>query len=220
MNQKDFFLRTYPFLLVFFVFAFFGMGMLAYHGKDTLHLEYNQIHHPWLDWFFKYYTDIGTTGTLLVILWILLKQHSWRMLLHLAVPYFILTVGSTIIKRIFFIHVHRPTYYFDQKKIDLHLVEGVSSQIPFTFPSGHSMNAFLFFLFLCLLFKNKWLQLCFALLACAVAISRVYLSKHFVLDTVAGSFMGVFGLMFCYYWIGSWQHPKWLDKKIMQTKPK
>ena len=122
---------------------------------------------------------------------------------------------GTFVKRNFFKHVHRPTYYFEQKGIDLHLIEGVSSQIPYTFPSGHTAEAFLLMLFICMVSKSKWVQIIAVILAITMAYSRVYLSKHFVIDTIGGAFLGTFLIVLMYY---IFQHRKsvFLHKKILK----
>lgn len=62
-----------------------------------------------------------------------------------------------------------------------------------SFPSGHTMGAFGFFLILNhFMPANKWyISLTFFLLACACAYSRIYLGQHFFSDVVAGSLIGV-----------------------------
>ena len=61
-----------------------------------------------------------------------------------------------------------------------------------SFPSGHTMGAFGFFLILNhFMPANKWyISLPFFLLACACAYSRIYLGQHFFSDVVAGSLIG------------------------------
>jgi membrane-associated phospholipid phosphatase len=63
----------------------------------------------------------------------------------------------------------------------------------FSFPSGHTMGAFGFFLILNhFMPANKWyISLIFFLLACACAYSRIYLGQHFFSDVLAGSIIGV-----------------------------
>lgn len=217
MKQKDFFLKTYPFFIVFFCFMFVGMAFIAYFGKEDLHLIINSYYSNFSDTFFKYYTDIGTTGTLIVILGIIIYKFSYRILAIYVSGFVAITLITTLVKRSFYIHVHRPTWYFHLKEINLHLVDGVASQTPYTFPSGHTANAFFCYLFLCLIIKSKYLQFLFGIMAFLVAFSRVYLSKHFVLDTLGGALVGVGCLVFSYYFFinKDW---KWLSKKIVSSK--
>ncbi len=82
----------------------------------------------------------------------------------------------------------------------LHILEGVSEKYKYGFFSGHSANAFGFALASVLAFKqdrrlegNKWLKLYIWLVpvwAFLVAISRVFVGKHFVGDILVGFFAG------------------------------
>lgn len=213
MHNRNDILRELPwFFGLYFVVVFAGITALAYFGKENLHLYFNNFHTNFFDFFFKYYTDIAVNGTLAFLLIYILWKRTWFYFLLLAIPYLSGSLISTFIKKIFFEHVHRPTYYFQLRNINLHLVEGVKNQIPYTFPSGHSLNAFLFFALLCLLFKHKSLQILFFLMMILVMISRVYLSKHFMLDTIGGSLLGMMIFTFTYYFL---QQKDWsfLDRK-------
>ena len=86
-----------------------------------------------------------------------------------------------------------------------------------TFPSGHSLTAAIISMTLCLLTKNRWLQLFFALHFPSIAISRIYLSRHFAIDTVGGSFIGFFIFIFMYYIINQSNKPK-LDQKFINNE--
>ncbi|MFA4930373.1 MAG: phosphatase PAP2 family protein [Patescibacteria group bacterium] len=63
----------------------------------------------------------------------------------------------------------------------------------YSFPSGHSAFAFFIAYFLTNHYKyNAKINLAFYLLAFLVAFSRVYLGVHFVIDVMAGAFLGLF----------------------------
>jgi undecaprenyl-diphosphatase len=57
-----------------------------------------------------------------------------------------------------------------------------------SFPSGHSKNAFTAFAIL----GSRWrrLRLPLGLLACLIAVSRVYVGVHWPLDVIVGSIVG------------------------------
>ena len=59
---------------------------------------------------------------------------------------------------------------------------------PFSFPSGHSMNAFA----VCTVLRcsSRRLAPALALLAASIAASRVVLGMHYVSDVIVGSAMG------------------------------
>ena len=57
-------------------------------------------------------------------------------------------------------------------------------------PSNHSANFFAGSLFLLTIFKVNRYSLIFLLISCSVAISRIYLGKHFPYQVFAGAFYG------------------------------
>ena len=57
-------------------------------------------------------------------------------------------------------------------------------------PSNHSANFFAGSLFLLTIFKVNRYSLIFLLISCFVAISRMYLGKHFPFQVFAGAFFG------------------------------
>jgi membrane-associated phospholipid phosphatase len=61
----------------------------------------------------------------------------------------------------------------------------------FSFPSGHTTTAFCIFFGLALLIPNKKIGTTLIILASLIGFSRTYLSYHFLMDLVAGSFLGV-----------------------------
>jgi undecaprenyl-diphosphatase len=70
----------------------------------------------------------------------------------------------------------------------------LGAQVPAgqSFPSAHSAVAFFAAYFITKTLKLKKWEMCVAyLLALLVAVSRIYLGAHFVLDTIAGAFLGM-----------------------------
>lgn len=217
-QSKDLIKGQWPFFISFFTINFIGLMAISYFGKDYLHLYFNHhFHYPVFDYFFKYYTDIATTYVLISILIYIILKNNWRNLIFLSWSVLTASLAGLIIRRSFFKDVHRPTYYFELKNIKLNLVEGVESQIPYTFPSGHSILAIILCFYFCTQVKSRLLQFIFCLLMMLVAVGRVYLSKHFVLDTIGGSMIGLFFVILGYYLI--LQSPNTgLDRKILKIR--
>lgn len=217
-QQRDLIKWLWPFFLMFFVINFTGVLAISYFGKDELHLHFNQqYHHQIFDVFFKYYTDIATTYVFIAILLYVIAKKSYRHFGFLVITGLFSSMAGTLIKRSIFVHGHRPTYYFELKEIPLRLVEGVESQIPYTFPSGHTVLATIICFYLCMQIKNRGLQFVLTLLMGLVAVGRVYLSKHFVIDTIGGSMVGLFFAILGYYFIWNSSNEK-LDQKIFKQK--
>lgn len=217
-QQRDLLKWLWPFFLMFFVINFTGVFAIAFLGKEELHLHFNQnFHHSITDQFFRFYTDLATTYILIVLLLYIIFKKTWRHLGFLVFSGALASFAGRLIKRNFFVHGHRPTYYFELKNVPLRLIEGVESQIPYTFPSGHTILATIIFFYLCMQTKNRWLQFVLCAMMGLVAIGRVYLSKHFVIDTIGGSMVGLFFAILGYYFIWNSTHEK-LEQKIIKRK--
>lgn len=219
MEQKrDLLSWQWPFFFIFFVINFIGLVATAYYGRDELHLHFNESYHNiCFDYFFKYYTDLATTYVLLMIVLHIIWKKTWKHLLFVGVAAALSSVFSSVIKRSLFVHGHRPTYYFSQKHIELRLIDGVESQIPYTFPSGHTVLAVILCFYLCMQTRNRYIQIFLSLLMGLVAVGRVYLSKHFVIDTIGGSMIGLFFAILGYYFIWNSSNEK-LNRKIIPGK--
>lgn len=219
MEQKrDLLSWQWPFFLIFFGINFTGLLLTAFYGRDEFHLNFNRSYHNFLlDQFFKYYTDIATTYVLIALILYIFWKKTWKDLTFIALTAAVSSLASSLIKRTLFVHGHRPTYYFSQRKIELRLVDGVESQIPYTFPSGHTVLAVILCFYLCMQIKNRTWQIVISLLMGLVAVGRVYLSKHFVIDTIGGSMIGLFFAILGYYFI--WNCPgEKFNRKIIPVK--
>lgn len=197
-------------------FIYFGIGIVLFlnYKRATIHAVVNQYNAPWADLFFKYYTHIGYGATALLILPYLFFKRSIRTLL-LGISTIVTSgVMVQLLKKLVFGEFHRPAFVLESFS-QYHLVEGVLVHQFFTFPSGHSATSFAFFIFLAFLFsKNHYSQILFAFLAILSAFSRIYLSQHFMIDTVGGGLVGVFGFTISYYWVYKIKSKK-LDTKLI-----
>lgn len=218
MNYKQDILKNNAFFFIgLLLYCFVGLAFIQYYGKDDLHLLINTIWTPFFDIFFKYFSKFGPIVFILSILFYVIAKEKFKTLFILLSAYLINFIIVTFVKKTFYIHVHRPTFYFEQKGIDLHLIDGVTSQIPYTFPSGHTAEAFLLMLFISLLIKKKWIPFFTISTAILMAFSRVYLSKHFLIDTIGGSILGTSVLIAVYYFFQS-KNSKLLDRKIIKMR--
>ena len=86
---------------------------------------------------------------------------------------------------------HRP-YYFLKDDPTFHKIANFTYHISNSFPSGHTTSIFALMTIFALVYQqSKLVPIVFFLGAILVAFSRIYLSQHFLIDVVAGSFIGV-----------------------------
>ncbi|MBK7084793.1 MAG: phosphatase PAP2 family protein [Flavobacteriales bacterium] len=103
---------------------------------------------------------------------------------------------------------------------DLYLVDGVTMHHHFSFPSGHATAAFSMCLALAVIDGQRRTGWAWALLACILAFSRVYLSQHFTEDVLAGALVGTGTAVVVYHPLfrASFSHRPWLDRRPFRKK--
>ncbi|SNT16582.1 Membrane-associated phospholipid phosphatase [Ekhidna lutea] len=181
-NTSTFFI---PYLILF------GIALIFFfyqsHGDFVLWL--NDLHNPIWNFFFKYWTHTGSVFfyAAVAIFFIVVRRRFGIMLSIIGVT---IAAISFLFKQVLFNTSPRPRIYFEGQKL-LDFVDGVNVLSFHSFPSGHSMAVFAMASFLAFMFQNRqhsWLLLIGASLT---AVSRVYLSQHFLIDIMAGSLIGL-----------------------------
>jgi membrane-associated phospholipid phosphatase len=173
-----------------------GVGLYFSVSIDKLagHVLLNQYNTSFFDTFFYYITYLGD-GVMSVIILAVVAIYNYRYALVGIISFVIAATITQILKVTVYDHIERPYIalwnYFHHDP-NSHLVR-VDEYIKLnnSFPSGHSTGAFAIFMFLALYSKNKWLGLACIIIAILTSFSRVYLSQHFVEDTLAGSVIGI-----------------------------
>lgn len=184
------------------------IGVLTY-GKIPSYLIVNKYNSPFQDFFFKYFTNFGDGLFAISILIAVMFFINFRKLFIGLATFLISGILCQIMKKIIFADQLRPSKYFSPDQ--LHYVDGVVLHSYNSFPSGHATTAFAIFLFLAYVFKNKFYQFVFAIIACLTAYSRVYLSQHFFGDIAAGGILGMSSFIIAYSLLNSVKI-KWFDK--------
>ncbi|MEQ9052657.1 MAG: phosphatase PAP2 family protein, partial [Marinoscillum sp.] len=148
----------------------------------------NSLHNPVWDIFFKYWTHTGSVYffTAICILLIFLNRRFGFILALIGIS--VLTI-SLFFKFILFPEAPRPIIYFEPGL--LHIVSGVDVLSMNSFPSGHAMAAFALGAFMSLMLQSNNYSSMFLIGASLTALSRIYLSQHFLIDVMAGSLIGV-----------------------------
>lgn len=183
-------MRTHTLRLFFITWLLFlipACAFLLMHNKGDFSLLMNKEHTMFADIFFTYFTHMGGIETTLCITFVLLLVRY-----QLAIVFLLNSIAVflviTALKEMF--QINRPVVFF-QENSEIYYVPGVTMLADYSFPSGHSSNAFCMGLTLSYMIKNKLVQILLCLAAIFVALSRIYLMQHFLIDVVAGSAIAV-----------------------------
>lgn len=123
-----------------------------------------------------------------IIIFLLIKRHT-REAITLGFIFSMAGIINTLIKLL----IHRPRPFFHPLVIEN----------DYSFPSGHAMNSFVFYMALVYLVyhftKNKKITIIAMIIACIlvllIGISRVYLGVHYPTDVIAGYVAGLLWLV-------------------------
>ncbi len=199
LPTKKYVLISLMILFVFtFVFGKFADELIEselYHFDQSI-IDWIQLFvRPQLTSIMKIFTFFGSTLALLFLLFLSVGLMIWQKKRWEA---FFLVIGiagggifNLLLKWIF--HRHRPTLH--------RLIE----ETGYSFPSGHSMGAFIFYGMLCMLFfmflKSRIAKAIMivstVLIIVMIGLSRVYLGVHYPSDVLAGYAAGGVWLTVC-----------------------
>lgn len=209
------------FLIPYFVIAIAVSVVLLLNKKIDLHIIINQHHNQFFDVFFKYITHLGD-GIIAIIVSVILLfiRYRWAIISIISS----LTIMGLIqfLKRVIFTDSYRPIKifrYFYEGTYKLYIIPGTDPGINNSFPSGHSTTVFATFFLLAIIVKNKSLKFIFFIIALLTAFSRVYLSWHFLGDTLAGSFIGISVTLIIFLLINK-SKKQFLDNSLIKKQNK
>lgn len=199
------FLKNNLFVLLLFAIAFgISVSFLLNYDKVTIHYYLNgYVGNTFLNYFFYYITYLGD-GTVAAFILLFILIYNIRLGLYATSSFLTATLLSITLKHQFYDDVNRPSFvfkYFDGRQLSV--VDETDLYIHNSFPSGHSTQAFSIFMCLAFTAKNPLYKLLFFILALLTAISRVYLSQHWLVDITFGSLIGIsFSLFYYFIFIG------------------
>lgn len=219
VGLKGFLKNNFLVLFIYLIAISISIGFLLNYEKTDIHYYLNQyVGNKYLNIFFYYITYLGD-GNVAVFILLAILIYNVRLGIYTTVTFLSASLCAIALKRLFFSHVDRPSRifkHFDPR--DLTLVDGVEQFIHNSFPSGHATQAFA--IFMCLIFavKNPFYKLLFFFIAFFTALSRVYLSQHWLNDITAGSIIGVFFSILFYYLLISRNKLQQFDKPLYRLK--
>jgi membrane-associated phospholipid phosphatase len=171
------------------VFWVTGFVLVVNTNQLELHKQLNGINNSFFDAVVPYATYLGDgffAILLVVILYFVQKKYSIILLIS-----FLISSGITqFLKQVVFPNAMRPMHYF-QNDACFHIVQGVVMHTQNSFPSGHATTCFAIFTTFALVWReNQKLQALFLVASILLALTRVYLSQHFLEDVLVGSVIG------------------------------
>jgi len=199
------------FYIPYLLFVLMLVILIGCNEKANLHLWIISFNSPAADVFFRYYTFVGDWIPYAVVGGLLF--YRYRMALFVLVSQLATGLVSILIKQTW--NEPRPILYFKQNfpDIQLHQILGEHMHSSHSFPSGHTITAFAFFLALAFFTKRPAIHFLYFVLAVLVGYSRIYLSQHFAIDVLAGSFVGVSVTVLCKFYFDK-RTMKWADGSL------
>lgn len=205
INQNRIFIISYVLILIA------GLISVLYFSKADIHLFLNSFHSSFFDKFFMYITYLGsgiTAGIIAVFLLFVRLRYS----IILSVSAISSGVVVQLLKRLLFSGCERPVVYF-REIAELYYVPGIDLHTHFSFPSGHSVTAFIIFGLIAFISDREPIKISALLVSFIISYSRVYLSQHFLVDILTGSFLGMITILF-FYWYFHTLKGTWLNKPV------
>ena len=198
--MKTIFRHNLFFFIPFLLWVLVGGILLLTFSRNELFFSVNQHYSPFLDKLNTVFSGYGRGDVIIIMLSSLLLIPAFRNRNYIVTTLFFGVLIPTII---FFAKLYfdtpRPLKFYGTRKV--HFVPWLDNLFETSFPSGHTIGAFGFFVLLSFyLPKNlKPWSLLFFLLALACAYSRLYLGQHFFADVYAGSIIGSLITTIIYY---------------------
>lgn len=184
------FLNRFYFILLALTIMFVGVILLFVNKPEAI-VYFSENRTPFGDSFFPHVTRMGEEPMYLIF-GVVFLYRKLRYSVFLALTGFVVMGVSYGLKSLF--AIDRPLAYFQKNGMleSINFVQGVDVHSAATsFPSGHAMSAFALYTFLIFLLpKRKRLVGPLFLIAMLVAISRVYIVQHFLIDVYVGSIIG------------------------------
>ena len=190
--------KTKVFSIPFFLLVG-GLSLwLLFYSKVEVELWVNAHNNPFLDNFFRFFTNLGD-GLAAILVSLIFILFNVRKGILLLTGYLLSGLIIQVLKLVDFPDMLRPVALIGNS-YPLHLVDGVKILTEHSFPSGHAGTAFALFFCLATYTDKKLLHFIALLTSMAIAYSRMYLSQHFLTDVIAGAVIGVFTSLLLLTW--------------------
>ncbi len=203
-------------ILLFFIG---GLALIQWLSPGHDILFFNDLRAEPLNSFFRFCTHLGEAWSF-VALGLAAFFVRYRFVVIIALTGILVMPVSYVLKDQ--IGHDRPITWFEQQAMldQLVLVPAVELASGRTsFPSGHTMAAFALFSVVTMMLPRRlaWMGLLTAYTAVLVAISRIFLVQHFLVDVLAGAAVGiaVAGVVFQINRLAWFTNLRFLDKSLL-----
>jgi membrane-associated phospholipid phosphatase len=201
------------FFIPLFIYLIAGAVILCCTGKGEISLLINRRHHEGLDALFMIITYIGDgLAAIIVILLVMLVVSRYYAML-LSITFLLCAIIIHFIKE--YADTPRPRRFFENIK-DIYYIKNLDIHSNYSFPSGHTAQAFGLFLIAAFMTGNKKIGFLFFVLAFLTGISRIYLMQHFFIDTYFGGLVGLIIAFFTYFLLEKYTRLKNLDSPLLK----
>ena len=180
-------------------------------GKDELFLLLNEDLGKAADQIFVFFTFLGD-GIWWIIALTLFYFFRKKYLPLLFLSFIISEIFVESCKFLLLPNEPRPIKAIGDQTL-IHTVTGVEMHTVSSFPSGHTTQAFVFFLLACLMINKKWVVTIGFLYALLIGYSRVYLAQHFPRDGAGGMLFACISVFISVFIYQQWFHHK--NKKAL-----
>lgn len=179
--------ENYYFFVPYAVFLVIVAIILTQINKGDAVIYFNDWRGSYWDSIFKLYSSLGE-GLYFGLFLVVIGIYRFKYAVMGVSLYFASGAVSQILKMIF--HIPRPKVFFEGTDLVTY-VPDFEIWASNSFPSGHATAGFTFFLYIALISRNRAISFVCLLMASMVAVSRVYLVQHFLIDIYVGSIIGV-----------------------------
>lgn len=184
---------TFISFLVFWEIADTVLNKERFLFDNSISIFFYSLRTPILTPIMQFFSFIGMDGILVFSIAIPLFFY-WKKLKHEAVLFTIMIGMGAVINILLKLVIPRPRPTFAPLAIEHSL----------SFPSGHSMNSFIFFMTLAYFLyhfthKKKYSLIAFfvaVIIILCIGISRIYLGVHYPSDVIGGYMAGLLWLLF------------------------
>ena len=172
-----------------------GLSILIFPKGEAV-LFFNSFYNGFFESTFALITLFGEfyVGLLIGVFFLFYKRK--KKLLPYLVSVLLNLLVIYLLKHKVFPHFDRP-YAFFADQIQYH--QNIKINRQFSFPSGHTSAAFVFFTNLAFAFRDKPYAWTLIFPPILVALSRVILAQHFLIDVFVGSWIGLSISLFSFF---------------------